>query len=218
MDEKTHADDPVNMNASKGQPDGIRSNEMVLTISYVKTEQSAEYEFQASSSKGNEGRHGQSLITTHAIKTDSTEARINNTSGNEVGEEAGTKEILNHDLIEEHGINRTTYISYENYFDDNASSSKGNGGINSTSGNEVNEEAGTKEILNHDLIEEHGINRTAYVSHEYEFDDNDSSSKGNAGPYRQNLIATNAIKRDNIEGFTNRGLWGNSGRGVKPAR
>ena len=101
VDKKTRADDPVNMNASKGQPDGIlvRSNEMVLTISYVKNEQSAEYEFQASSSEGNEGPHRQNLIATNAIKGESNEEFTNSSSGNVVDEESDTKEILKQDYV-----------------------------------------------------------------------------------------------------------------------
>ena len=38
VDEKTHTNDPVNMNTSKRRPDGICSNELMLTVAYVKNE------------------------------------------------------------------------------------------------------------------------------------------------------------------------------------
>ena len=95
----------VTTSTTRFRPDESLNKEMLLTVAYVKTEQSTSYDldYNTSSSNRNEDPHGQNLIATTVIKTEKTEACTNNTSGNMVDAEADMKEILQHNLDINHG-------------------------------------------------------------------------------------------------------------------
>ena len=111
----------LNSNTSENQQDKKLSEEMLLTIAYVKNDSvSNALDYNTSDSKGNEVICGQSLTDINVIKNEKAEACNYNASGDVTDDEHGTmhlKQELQHYHVEEHNIQHVTNISQHDRVD-----------------------------------------------------------------------------------------------------
>ena len=123
MDNNPHISDTLNSNTSENQHDKKLSEEMLLSVAYVKNENvSNALDYNTSDSKGNEVIYGQNLTDIYVIKTEKTEACNYNTSGDVTDDEfehdtMHVKQELQHYHVEEHNIQHVTDISQHDRVD-----------------------------------------------------------------------------------------------------
>ena len=106
IDDHTHISDTLNTDTSDNRPDKSLSDEMLLTVAYVKNERTSHaIAFNTSNSKGNECIDGQQLTDINVIKTEQTEACSDKKSWEVIDVDNDTmhvKEEPQHYHIEEH--------------------------------------------------------------------------------------------------------------------
>ena len=113
MEDNPHFSKNLNTKTSENRPATSLSNEMLLTVAYVKNE-SISNTFDCKTS-GHEGIHGQRLMDFNATTAEKTEVCTVNTSGNVTDEKQDTmhmKEESPHiTILENHDINHMTATS-----------------------------------------------------------------------------------------------------------
>ena len=121
MDDNPHIRNTLNINTSENQHDKKLSEEMLLTVAYVKNESVSEaLDYKSSDSKGNEVIYGQNLADINVIKNEKTEACNYNTSGDVTDNEHGivhVKQELQHYHVEEHTLHHVTDVSQHDRVD-----------------------------------------------------------------------------------------------------
>ena len=91
MDNNSHISDTLNINTSDNLADKSFRDEMLLTVAYVKNENTSNAFYStASNTKGNEDIYRQQLIDINDVKTEKMEVCINNTSGGVTDDEHDT--------------------------------------------------------------------------------------------------------------------------------
>ena len=121
IDDNQDKSETLNTDTSDNRHDRSLSDEMSLTIAYVKNERTSNaFDCESSASKGNEFIRGQQLTDINVIKKEKTEACRNNTSGDVNDDEHDKmhdKEELRHYNVEEHNIHHVTDISQHDRVD-----------------------------------------------------------------------------------------------------
>ena len=126
---------------------------MVLTLAFVKNEQSTSYavDYNTTGSVENGCPRGQNLIATNATKMESAEACTNNTSGKVVNEEANEEHSINHTTdISQHGRDNESEAHSINYTVDISQQCRDN----ESEGHSINH---TLDISQHDRDDEGGV-------------------------------------------------------------
>ena len=122
IDDNPDISDTLNTDTSDIRPDKSLSDEILLSVAYVKNESTSHaFDYSSSSnSKGNECIHRQQLFDINVIKSEKTETCSDNTSGDVTDHEHVTmqaKEKYQHNHIIEDGNNHVTDISRHYMFE-----------------------------------------------------------------------------------------------------
>ena len=114
FDDNQDISDTLHSDSSDNRPVKILSDEMLLTVAYVKNGSTSHaFDYNTSNSNENECIHEQQLNDINVIKTEKTDACSDNTSGGVTGEEHMTmqvKEESEHFHIQDHDIHHEADI------------------------------------------------------------------------------------------------------------
>ena len=113
--ENPHISHALDIYTSEIQPDKNLSNEIFMTVAYVKNESTSNMlNYDSLNSKGNEGCHERNLTDISVMNMEKKEACTDNTSGDVTDDEHGTvqaKETSQHYHIKGNNINHMPDIS-----------------------------------------------------------------------------------------------------------
>ena len=94
IDDHPHINDTLNTDTSDNRPHKSLSDDMLLTVAYVKNESTSHvFNYSTSNSKGNECIDGEQLTDINIIKTDKTEVCSDNTSGEVIDDDNETMHV-----------------------------------------------------------------------------------------------------------------------------
>ena len=115
MDDNPHISDNLDINTSENQPDKNLSNEILMTVAYVKNESTSNtLSYDALNSKANEDCHERNVIEISVMKTEKKEGYTDSASGNVTNDEytkMQAKETSQENRIKGHVINHMADIS-----------------------------------------------------------------------------------------------------------
>ena len=137
MNNNPNISDTMNTNTSENRHDKSLSEEMLLTVAYVKNEStSSALDYYNLNSKGNKEVHGQHLMDINVIKTEKTEACSDNTSRDGIDDEnvgVHVKEEPQSNNFQEHDIHHVTDIAQYNRVGDRDTTDMGDDCTSSSS-------------------------------------------------------------------------------------